>query len=914
MRITNLRCEYTEHPLGIDVREPRLSWMLEDPQRGQMQTAYQILVSSRKDLLDAGHGDLWDSGKVVSGQSGNIVYAGKPLHSATCYYWTVRVWDRDDQASPYSAAATFETGLFSSDDWHGKWIWAGETTGPLLRKAFTLSKPVKKARLYISGIGYYEARLNGQKVGDYVLDPGWTDYDKTILYSTFDITHLLRIEENTIGILLGNGRFSPPDAVVQKTPMILKKYNVAPMVIAQIQIEFSDGTALMLATDSTWKIAAGPIVSNDIYDGERYDARLEQPGWDLPDFDDADWQSAQLTQPPTGQLSSQAAFPAIKVRQTMPPQKMTIPQPGVYIYDFGQNFTGWVNLRVSGPRDTEVTIRYAELLNTDGTLNTIPNRTAEATDTYILKGEGREVFEPRFTYHGFRYVELTGFPGTPSLNSIEGRVVHSAVETRGSFLCSHPLINQIHQNILWGQVSNLMSVPTDCPQRDERMGWLGDAQLAAEEAVHNFDMAGFFTKWLRDIRDAQQADGSLPDVAPMYWPLLDADPAWGTACVIIPWMLYQYYGDRRVLSENYAMMQRYVAFLNSQAHDGVLELGKWGDWCPPWHVNSVDTPYQLVSQWYYYHDTLRLSQIADILGKPEDADTYRTQAERIKIAFNRQFLHDTQYGHPPVPWYQRLIPKVATADERGVIDQHLAGQFAVRSQTGDVLALFLDLVPEEKREAVLKGLINDIIVIHGTHLNTGIVGTRYILDVLSDNGYADLAFKLVTQTTYPSWGYMVKEGATTLWERWEYLTDIGMNSQNHIMLGSVDAWFYRYLAGIQIDPAAPGWQNIIIKPHILDNLSFVSASVQTVRGMVVSNWRKTHDGLQLLVTIPVNSQATVKLPKSGWEPIVILESGVVFWEHGQTRQPVAGIADVRDEHAVVTLTVGSGTYNFEVRG
>lgn len=913
MRVTNLRCEYTVNPLGIDIRDPRFSWILERPERNQKQTAYQILIASRKELLTAERGDLWDSGKVVSTQSAHIVYAGETLQSCTRYYWAVRVWDRDDQVSAYSSAAFFETAFLQSDEWQGAWISAGDTVGPLLRKTFKVEKPVNKARLYVCGIGYYEARLNGQKVGDHVLDPGWTDYAKTLLYATFDVTHLLRRDGNALGILLGNGRFSPSDDEVKRTPQILKKYASAPVVLAQLHIEFSDQTTQRILSDATWKTASGPIQSNDIYDGERYDARLEKSGWDHPDYDDTDWQFAQIAPQPGGQFVSQATFPPIKISQTLPPQTLTIASPGVYIYDFGQNFSGWVKLRVAGPRGTTITIRHAELLYPDGSLNTVPNRTARATETYILKGEGQEVFEPRFTYHGFRYVEVSGFPGTPSLQALEGQVVHSAIETNGSFLCSHPLINQIHQNILWGQRSNFMSIPTDCPQRDERMGWLADAHLSAEAAIYNFDVAGFYTKWLRDIRDAQMEDGCVPDVVPMYWPIFPADPAWGTTCVLMPWMLYQYYGDQRVLEQNYPMMQRYVAFLNSVAHDDLLDLGKWGDWCPPWHVNSVDTPYELVSQWYYYHDTALMSQIATILGKPADAEAYRKKADRIKTAFNLKFLHGNQYGGTPDRWYRRLIPKVATPDEARVIEHHLADTFGVRSQTGHVLALYLNLVPEEQKAAVLQKLVQDIVVIHGTHVNTGIIGTRYLFDVLSDNGHAELAFKLATQTTYPSWGYMIKEGATTLWERWEYLTDLGMNSQNHIMLGSIDAWFYRYLAGIHRDPAAPGWQHVVIKPHVLGDLTFVSASLNTPKGLIAVSWTKQHDAFLLDVTIPVNTTAQINIPKRGWQQVRISEGSVEIWRNGALTHNVSGISGGQEQENWVTYAVGSGAYRFEVR-
>jgi alpha-L-rhamnosidase len=872
-----------------------------------------VLVASTPEILNTDQGDIWDSGKVDSDQSTNIVFAGKSLTSGAAYAWKVRVWDKNGAASQHSSAATFEMGLLQPDDWQGVWIsWSGETS-PLFRKTFTLAQPVAKARLYISGLGYYEARLNGEKIGDRVLDPGWTDYEKTVLYSTFDVTKYLQLGENALGVLLGTGRFAPPMNVVENNPMSLKSYGTQPCVLAQLNITLADGATLHISTDTNWKAADGPILLSDIYAGERYDARLEKPGWDAPGYNDAEWDIAQTIETPGGTLVSQAACPPIKVCHTLLPRKLTIPKPGVFVYDFGQNFTGWVKLRVSGPHGTEVKLRHAEVLYKDGTLNTAPNRKAEATEVYILKGEGEEVFEPRFTYHGFQYVELTGFPGTPSLTTIEGQVVHSDVPSHGNFLCSDPLINQIHQNILWGQLSNLMSIPTDCPQRDERMGWMGDAQLTAEEAVYNFDMAGFYTKWLRDIQDAQKENGSVPDVVPTYWSIYPADPAWGTACIVIPWTLYCYYADRQILEQYYPMMKVYVEYLNAMAKDDVLRFGKFGDWCPPWHVNSVETPQDLVAQWYYYHDTLTLSKIAAILGKTEDAGLLEKKATRIKDAFNTLFLKEDRYIGKPDEWYRRLASEAMTAEEKEEHTKRLARIFGVRSQTGPALALFLDMVPPEARDAVLNSLVEDIVVIHGTHLNTGIVGTRYILDVLTENGHADLAYQLVTQTTYPSWGYMIKEGATTLWERWEYLTDVGMNSQNHIMLGSVDAWFYRFLDGIQVALPEPSWQRINIKPYILGDLNFVSASVNTFKGIVSSRWTKHYDSLVFEVTIPVNTSATVSVPKRGWEQVIISEGETVIWQNGAPDQAVTGISVGQDLDNWVTFEVGSGSYCFEVR-
>jgi len=880
---TGLLCEYVSSPLGIDVTLSRFSWVLSHSERGQLQSAYQVLVASSKANLNAERGDQWNSGKVASKESTNVIYAGSALESGKTSYWKVRVWDKDRKVSPWSKVATFEMGLLNPDDWQGKWVEGknyGESAfsdpvqgttkmpyGYLLRKEFSIEKDIAQARVYVSGLGYYELRINGDKVGEVVLDPGWTDYKKRVLYSTYDVGKYLKKGKNAVGIMLGNGRH-------------IEAYGYGPpKVILQLNIEFSDDTSESIVTDESWKVGQSPITENSIYNGEVYDARLEGLGWDTPFYDDSDWDAARIADEPGGKLVSQASFPPIKVSKIIQPREITNPEPEVYVYDFGQNFTGWVRLCVSGPRDTTIKLRYAELLNEDGTLNVIPNRGAKATDTYILKGEGEEIYEPRFTYHGFRYVEVTGFPGTPVLESIEGRVVHSVVEPIGGFICSNPLINRIHKNVLWGQLSNLMSVPTDCPQRDERMGWMGDAQLVAEEAIYNFDMAGFYTKWLKDISDSQAEDGSVPDVVPPYWSIYPADPAWGTACVVIPWYLYQYYGDERILKENYSVMKKWVDFLSSKATDYILSYSKYGDWCPPAHIKPVDTPGELTSSWYYYHDALVLSKIAHILGKSDEAKKYSQLSSKIKEAFNKKFLKDDRY--------------------------------ATGSQTCNVLPLFLDMVSEDKQKAVLKNLIDDIVVTHGCHLNTGIVGTRYILDVLTKYGRVDIAYKLAVQTTYPGWGYMLQEGATTLWERWEYLADGGMNSHNHIMFGSIDAWFYKVLAGINIDPAGPGFGRVIIKPHIVGDLNYVSASIKTTRGILSSSWKKSDHSLALNITLPVNTQAKVSVPKGKLDNVTIKESGKAVWENSSYREGIAGITGASEDEEYVTFNVGSGSYSFE---
>lgn len=881
---TSLLCEYVSNPLGVDVTLPRFSWVLEHFERGQLQSAHQVLVANSQANLDAERGDQWNSGKVASKESTNVIYKGSDLQSGKAYYWKVRVWDKDEKMSPWSKMATFEMGLLNPDDWKGRWIEGksygefafsdpvqGTTKMPygyLLRKEFSIEKDMAQARVYVTGLGYYELRINGEKIGDSVLDPGWTDYKKRVLYSTYDVGKYLRKGKNAVGIMLGNGRY-------------VKAYGYGPpKTILQLNVGFTDGASKSIITDESWKAGQGPITENSIYNGEVYDARLEEPGWDAADYDDSDWNSARIADEPGGKLVSQASFPPIKISKIIQSIEITNPEPEVYIYDFGQNFTGWVRLCLSGGRGSRVKLRYAELLHEDGMLNVVPNRGAKATDAYILKGEGQEVYEPRFTYHGFRYVEVTGFPGTPTLESIEGRVVHSAVEPMGGFICSNSLINSIHKNVLWGQLSNLMSVPTDCPQRDERMGWMGDAQLVAEEAIYNFGMAGFYIKWLQDIGDSQAEDGSVPDVVPAYWNIYPADPVWGTACVVIPWYLYQYYGDRRILEKHYSGIKKWVDFLSSKAVNHILSYSKYGDWCPPAHIKPVDTPGELTSSWYYYHDTLILSKIAHILGKSAEAKKYSQLSSKIKEAFNKKFLKDDHY--------------------------------ATGSQTCNVLPLFLDMVPEGRKKAVLKNLIDDIVVTHSNHLNAGIVGTRYILDVLTKYGRTDLAYKLATQTTYPGWGYMLREGATTLWERWEYLADGGMNSHNHIMFGSIDAWFYKVLAGINIDPASPGFRRIIIKPYIVGDLNYVSASLKTMGGMVSSNWEKSGHSLILNVSLPVNTEARVNVPKMNLGNVTIKESGKTVWENGSYREGIAGIVGANEDDQYVTFQVGSGSYSFEL--
>ncbi|MBC7188028.1 MAG: family 78 glycoside hydrolase catalytic domain [Calditrichaeota bacterium] len=888
----DLRFEYLCNPIGIDVQRPRFSWVVEPVRRGQRQLAYQLIVSSEAAHVERGIGDVWDTGRVDSAQTCHVVYQGPPLASRRRYFWRVRHWDERGKASQWSAPAYFETGL-QPHEWRASWIGkkAGEefqTKLPLLfgkelsagvharpvylRKEFRLPAQVRQARIYVCGLGYYELRLNGKKVGDRVLDPPQTDFHKIALYSTYDVTDMLGAE-NALAVILGNGRH-------------IKAFGFGhPRLILQAHIWLEDGSEVVIVSDPSWKVGYGPLMEDGIYHGERYDARLEMPGWDAPGFDDSAWEAAVAVDGPP--LAAQM-MPPIRVTGTRSACALWSPAAGVYVYDFGQNFTGWARLRVRGPRGTEVRMRYAELVTQEGQINTAPNQNAEATDVYVLSGNGVEYYEPRFTYHGFRYVELTGFPGVPTLEDVEARVVHSDVAPTGEFHCSNELLNQIHRNVLWGQRSNLMSIPTDCPQRDERHGWMGDAHLSAEEAILNFDMAAFYTNFLRNIQLAQQEDGGVPDIVPPYLPLAyPADPAWGSAYNIIAWYLFHYYGDQRVLETHYEALKRYVEFLRGNADGHIIRsMGKYGDWCPPGSIFPKKTGLDLTSTWYYYYDVVLLARMAEVLGKAEEAAQYNGLAQKVREAFNSEFLEEDQYRA------KRLSP----------IDK-------LPNQTSNVLPLFLDMVPAEKKAAVIEKLVHSIVTEHDSHLDTGILGTCYVLDVLTDNGHAELAYTLASQDSYPSWGYMVREGATTLWERWEKLTNRGMNSQNHIMFGSVDAWFYRAIAGIRC--AAPGWKKVVVKPHLFSGLSFAAGRVRTVLGTVEVAWERRDQGVTVSVRIPVGAEAEVHLPLLSQHPSV-LEGGKAVLRKGKLSPRLPeGVAMARIEQDRLVLQVGSGSYRFD---
>ncbi|NLF00259.1 MAG: family 78 glycoside hydrolase catalytic domain [Anaerolineales bacterium] len=889
MIVRELRCEYAVNPIGIDTIRPRLSWQMSHGGRDQIQTAYQVLVASSPEILAADRGDQWDTGKVASGQSTHVVYAGAPLASRELCYWKVRSWDRAGQPSAWSESATFELGLLNPEDWVAPWVGLeGGRPGKSLifRRLFAIGKQVARARTYICGLGYYELHINGQKVGDHVLDPGWTEWSETVLYVTYDVTKQIQQGANVLAVMLGNGWYGKPK------------------LRCQVHVWYTDGSEETVGGGEWgWLIQPSPIVENSVYDGEVYDARLEVPGWDQPGTSRAERVSVTMSQnvaAPGGVMRAQANEP-IKVVGTVDPVAVTNPKPGIYVFDMGQEFAGWCRLTVAGPAGTEVKMEYAESLYDDGTVNKENLTTAKAAAVYILKGEGTEIYEPRFTFFGFRYVQVTGFPGVPALSALQGQIVRSAMAQRGTFSCSNELFNCIHRAIVWTEASNLHSVPTDCPQRAERLGWMNDMTVRAEEAVYNFDIARLYTKWMQDICDAQDKQtGAIPDTAPFRWGFRAGDPV--DCYLFVAWYTYLQWGDTRVLARFYDGIKGWVDFLESQSKDGVVNYTHYSDWCTPiadcYPADFADLPEEdaggmvgagslpritpgiLISTAYLNYNARLLSKIAGILGKTDDAAHYTGVAEKAKNGLNRRFFH----------------PETA--------------QYATGSQGSNAMPLFLDLVPEGKVQQVVDNVVYDIMELHDGHLNTGNQCTKYMAEALTRLGEGEAVYTFVNQKTYPSWGYMLEKGATTIWERWEHLTGGGMNSHCHPMHGSIDAWLYKYIAGLQADPDRPGWELVHVKPYPLGDLTSADASLETMRGTVAVSWQRSSDRFVLRVTIPANSQATVAVPLLGWSDATISESGKTIWQARAFRPGVAGIHAARKDEDWVQFDVGSGSYEF----
>ncbi len=878
-----LRCEYLVNPLGLDVSQPRLDWILtgtSETPRNLSQGSYQILVASSPELLARDQGDLWDSGKVASGETAHIAYAGKPLASREICCWKVRVTDSLGRPSAWSDTASWEMGLLHPEDWSAKWIEATPPAGsqgeyapvPLLRSDFSLAdKAIKKARLYVTALGLYEMHLNGERVGDHAFAPDWTDYRKRVRYQVYDVTPMVKPGANALAGLLGNGWYSGHIGNGG-----FQAWGKVPALFAQLEVTHADGTIERIVTDSSWKTHASPILSSDFMLGENYDATQEIAGWDQPGLDAGTWSAATERSEPPRSLDAQVDQP---VRQTgeVHPKSMTEPKPGQYTYDLGQNMVGVVRLKVSAPAGTKLTLRHAEMLNPDGTLYTKNLRGAPSVDTYICKGGGVETWQPRFTFHGFRYVELTGLPQAPASDTVTGIVVCTDIPRTGEFACSNPDINQLQSNIQWGMRGNYLSVPTDCPQRDERMGWMGDAQVFIRTAAYNGDAAAFFTKWLVDVDDAQKADGEFTDVSPSPPGAGHGNggvPAWGDAGVICPWTIYLMYGDKSILEQHLPAMTRWVDWCQAHSTNLIRDRDRgpdYGDWLSQGEKTQKD----LIGTAFFAYSTSLLAKAYRVTGDTASADKYQQLFEQIKTAFDQRYIG---------------------AD----------GHIQKGTQTDYCMALKFNLLPDDLRAKAAQDLDDDVKA-HHDHLTTGFIGVSYLLPCLCSENKIDTAFRVFLQDTFPSWLFSVKQGATTIWERWDGWTpekgfqNPSMNSFNHYSLGSCGEWMFDTVAGIGLDASQPGFSHIVIRPRPGGGLTQAQGDFDSIHGKISTKWSLENGKFSLHVVIPINTTATVYLPTS--DVSSVQEGG----------RNVAAIPEIRvapNGQGSAQFLVGSGDYNF----
>ena len=1045
LRPAYLRCENRVNPLGLGETQPRLSWIVESGERGQRQTAYQILVSASEAALQKDSGDLWDSGKVASDETLGVVYAGKPLASGQPCFWKIKVWDASGKESPWSEPARWSIGLLQPPDWQGQWIgydkprqielpeaqfeggkWIclardarldaakasrvflgsiklppvaeiaeaelmiaaadeftvnlngqivgrnrfqvgapftavrfnvfeflqdGEneiratvkhaTNGPTgviikftaktkagktftlvsdetwratdktsanatnksawsacrvlgehgiapwgklkavgkiqppavyLRTQFTVSKPVVRATLYGTALGWFDLHLNGARVSDDYFNPGWTDYEKRIYYRAYDVTAAVKPGDNALGAILSDGWYSGYITWYGDR----EHYGNQPRVFAQLVLEFADGSRQVVATGKDWKAGTGPITGADILQGENYDARKEITGWDMPGFNDKSWAAVNLGVNLHPVVQAHPGPPVVAIKEFRA-KTITEPKPGVYVLNLGQNFAGVTRLTVHGKPGQKITLRHAERLAPDGGVYTINLRSAQATDTYICKGDGVEVWSPRFTFHGFQYIEVTGLTEKPTEDTVVGVALSSDTPVVSSFECSDPMLNQLRNNVYWTQRANFIDIPTDCPQRDERLGWMGDAQVYVHTATLNTDVQAFFTKWLVDVEDAQRADGQFPKVAPVK-PLrdegADGGPAWADAGVICPWTIYETYGDRRELERHYDSMCRFIEFCKNRSTPDLLPPAKFhcfGDWVSI----KAETPKDVIYTAYFAYTTKLVERAAEVLGKPEDVAKYHAMFEQIKKSFNKAYVG-------------------------------MDGRIKGNTQAVYVLALKLDLVDGENARRAAEYLVEDI-KNHDWHLTTGFVGTKDLMLALAKINRNDVAYRLIHNDTFPSWGFSIKNGATTIWERWDGWTPevgfekSGMNSFAHYSFGAVYGWMLENIGGIR--NAGLAYKQIVIAPTTDEKLTFARTYYASVRGEIACEWKKSGDKLLVTVAIPANTTATVSLPAKSADAIT---------EGGQPLAKVAGVKFLRVENDRVLLSAESGSYEFAV--
>jgi len=1074
----NLTCDSLSNPLGIDDASPLFSWQLQDSRFGAHQSAYQLQVASNPESLAAGKADIWDSGRVVSGQSVGVPYGGSALLPEKRCFWRVLLWDQDSKPYPASDVAWWETGLLKSENWRAKWIgseglehralrestaewisnksgaddkrsseshhdfrfsfdlqkamkhaslyvtgqdtasawlngkqvltapplppskkttwqtyaradvtaqlrpgknslaveiiryyftdartksdgnrtpmsaclivelqdgsfavfpsdahWkgalnaaAGWTAGDfddsrwdaaeiyaftgsamdgavlgkplptdtvkILRRGFAVSKPVKSARLYATALGAYEFHLNGRRVGDQILSPGWTDYRLRVPYQVYDVTQQVSEGKNALAAVLAPGWYA--------TPLMWagKGYNYGdtpPALRAQLRIEHADGSVEWIATDESWRADDSPIRQSEIYDGETYDARREQPGWDTAGFNDTKWKPAELVQPVEPAIIAQA-FPPVRVEKLLDAKSISTPKPGVIIYDFGQNLAGVARLRVSGAAGEQVQLRFAEIVNSDGSLYTDNLRTAKATDRFILSGKGTEEYQAHFTFHGFRYVEVTGLAAPADIAAVKAVVLHTDAPFTMQFHSGSPMINQLWSNILWGQRSNFISVPTDCPQRDERLGWSADAQVFWRTAAYNMDLATFSQKFTADLRGTQSGTDMFGIFAPGTVTSSAASAAgWSDAGVIIPWTAWSQYGDARVAEQNWPAMERYLSAIQSANPDYLWRKNSgipFGDWLAP----DEHTSEELLATALWAYDVSLMQQMARALHRDEDAKKYAELFDKIDAAFNKAYVQ-------PDGFVGALDSRLNSSGPPPAKD---APKIPVDTQTGYVLALQMNLLPENLRAAAANKLVAKIAARQWS-IGTGFLGTPALLETLTRAGHADVAYRLLLNTQYPSWGYMIEHGATTMWERWngnQKLDDPQMNSFNHYAYGAVGGWLYRFGAGIDFDPEDPGFHHIILHPTFDGKLGSVEATYQSPYGPIQSAWTVSGNFTTWKAVIPPNTSALVLLP--------VTEKASVLVDGKDARQNQF-LHFVRSENGAQVFTAEPGSYSFTVQ-
>jgi alpha-L-rhamnosidase len=882
--------------LGTDETQPRLSWQVESKSRGEKQTAFQILVASSPKLLQQDKGDLWDTGKLAGDETIGTVYAGTPLVSQEYCYWKVCVWDRDGHAI-WSHPAKWSMGLLKPEDWQAGWIGydaerlklahqslaASAEDGkkvepylppvPYFRKNFNAGRSIVRATLYASALGLVEVHLNGHRVSEDFFTPGWTDYDQRVHYRTYDVTKLVRRGGNVLGAVLADGWYSGYVGYAGQR----NYYGKLPRIRLQLQLEYADGTSAIVGTGPDWKATTGPVREADFLKGETYDARQELDGWDQPGFKDDNWQPV-VTDSEVHPLMQAHPGPPARIIAEFKAKAISEPKPGFYVLNLGQNFAGMARLKISGTPGQKITLRFAERLNSDGTIYTTNLRSARSTDTYICKGTGVETWEPHFTFHGFQYVEVAGLKKPPTKDQIVGLALSSDTPVVGSFSCSDPMLNQLHNNIYWTQRANFIEIPTDCPQRDERLGWTGDAQVYVRTATLNCDVEAFYTKWLVDLdEDGQRADGEFPMVAPVKVAADDGGPAWADAGVICPWTIYDVYGDRRILERHYDAMTKFIAFCQNRSKANLLPPDKYhcfGDWL---NINA-DTPKDVIYTAYFAYSTKLTAQAAAVLGKTDNAAKYNDLFTRIKAAFNQAYVTD---------------------------DGRISGD----TQTAYVLALAFDLVDGERAKLAAQHLVDNIAK-RDWHLSTGFIGTKDLMLVLAKIGRNDVAYRLIYNDTFPSWGFSIEHGATSIWERWDGWTpergfqDPGMNSFAHYSLGAVYQWMVENIGGIRSD--GPAYQHIIIAPQLDGKLTAATTSYDSIRGCIETGWKRDGGNFSLNVIIPPNTAATVYLPLNPAAANRISESG-------RPLESVKGVKLLRTENDRAVLEVESGTYHFVVK-